>query len=67
LTPFSDFSRSAINFFAHTRNTQKWAKKITAEQLKLENSVKTTKYLFYYLKIIQKFQILKKALKRAKT
>jgi hypothetical protein len=44
-----------------------WAKKFTAERLKLENNVKNTKCLFYYLKIIQKFQILKKALKRAKT
>jgi hypothetical protein len=40
-----------------------YAKKFTAERLKLENSVKTTKWLFYYLKLIQKFQILKKVLK----
>jgi hypothetical protein len=44
-----------------------WAKNFTAERLKLENSVKNTKCLFYYLKIIWKFQFLKKAPKQAKT
>jgi hypothetical protein len=44
-----------------------WAKNFTAERLKLENSVKNTKCLFSYLKTIQKFQILKKALKLTKT
>jgi hypothetical protein len=44
-----------------------WAKKFTAQQLKLENNVKNTRCLFYYLKIIWKFQFLKKAIKRAKT
>jgi hypothetical protein len=43
-----------------------WAKKFAAERLKLEHSVKNTKCLFYYLRIIL-FKILKKALKRAKT
>jgi hypothetical protein len=42
------------------------SKFFTAEPLNLKNSVKNTKRIFYCLKIIL-FQILKKALKRAKT
>ena len=57
---FFNFSRSAVIFFAHT---QKYCECFVCKQKKLQLndwSVKNTQCLFYYSKIIQKFQILKK-------
>ena len=48
------------------RNFHMWAKNFVAEQLKKKNRVKDRNCWFYYLKMFHKFQILKKALKRAK-
>ena len=55
----NDFEKNcffSLLIFLLTRETLKifrvGAKKFTAERLKLENNVKNTKCLFYYLKII---------------